>query len=96
MDYKLLSKALVLRLREVMSSFIHPDQTYCVANRYISGNFIWIRDILELSTSLATLTGLISIHQKKAFNQVEHQYLWQTFAAFGLKLWLYSYGPSTL
>ncbi|XP_077429684.1 uncharacterized protein LOC144056610 [Vanacampus margaritifer] len=28
-DYKILSKALALRLRGVMSSIIHPDQTYC-------------------------------------------------------------------
>lgn len=28
-------------------------------------------------------TGLISREKEKAFNQVKHQYLWQTLAAFG-------------
>ncbi|TWW71623.1 Transposon TX1 uncharacterized 149 kDa protein ORF 2 [Takifugu flavidus] len=82
-DHKTLSKVLALRLREVMLSIIHPDHAYCVPNRFISDNVTLIRDILELSSSSATQTGHISIDQEKAFDQVEHQYLWQTLAAFG-------------
>ncbi|KAI3359013.1 hypothetical protein L3Q82_015397 [Scortum barcoo] len=32
-DYKVLSKALALRLREVMAEVVHVDQTYCVPGR---------------------------------------------------------------
>ncbi|KAF7649610.1 hypothetical protein LDENG_00138880 [Lucifuga dentata] len=82
-DYKILSKALACRLRDVMNSVIHIDQSYCVAGRLISDNIMLILDVLEVSGSLAVHTGLISIDQEKAFDQVEHQYLWQTLAAFG-------------
>ncbi|KAI3359137.1 hypothetical protein L3Q82_002592 [Scortum barcoo] len=82
-DYKIMSKVLASRLREVMASIIHPDQTYCVPGRLISDNVTLIRDILEVSGSLAVDTGLISIDQEKAFDRVEHKYLWQTLAAFG-------------
>lgn len=72
---------MALRLREVMSSSIHPNQTYCVPNRFISDNVTLIRDILELSSSLATQTGLIFIDQGTAFDPAEQQYLWQTLVA---------------
>ncbi|KAI3375656.1 hypothetical protein L3Q82_003720 [Scortum barcoo] len=48
-DYKILPKVLASRLREVMASIIHPDQTYCVPGRLISDNVTLIRDILEVS-----------------------------------------------
>ncbi|KAI3373012.1 hypothetical protein L3Q82_023446 [Scortum barcoo] len=81
-DYKIMSKVLASRLREVMASIIHPDQTYCVPGRLISDNVTLIRDILEVSGSLAVDTGLISIDQEKAFDRVEHKYLWQNFSCF--------------
>ena len=34
-EYKLLSKALAIRLSEVLEQVIHPDQTYCVPGRLI-------------------------------------------------------------
>lgn len=37
-DYKILSKALAIRLTGVKPTLVHPDQTCCVPRRMIQGN----------------------------------------------------------
>ncbi|KAI3374948.1 hypothetical protein L3Q82_021473 [Scortum barcoo] len=82
-DYKLLSKALANRLRGAMVQVIHWDQTYCVPGRSMVDNAYLIRDVLEVSSSLGIDTGLISLDQEKAFDRVEHNFLWKVMERFG-------------
>lgn len=82
-DYKLLSKTLANRLAGVMDSVIHPDQTYCVPRRSVFDNISLVRDVLEVSKLLNLDCGLISLDQEKAFDRVEHCYLWRVLEAFG-------------
>ncbi|KAI3354576.1 hypothetical protein L3Q82_019081 [Scortum barcoo] len=82
-DYKLLSKALANRLRgKLWSKVIHQDQTYCVPGRSMVDNVYLIRDVLEVSSSLGIDTGLISLDQEKAFDRVEHNFLWKVHGEF--------------
>uniref|UniRef100_A0A3B4TQD0 Reverse transcriptase domain-containing protein n=1 Tax=Seriola dumerili TaxID=41447 RepID=A0A3B4TQD0_SERDU len=82
-DYKLLSKALSNRLSKVMGQLIHADQTYCVPGRLINDNITLIRDFLDICKLFGIRAGIISIDQEKAFDRVEHEYLWLTLSAFG-------------
>ncbi|KAI3353605.1 hypothetical protein L3Q82_004810 [Scortum barcoo] len=82
-NYKLLSKALANRLKEAMEQVIHLDQTYCVPGRSMVDNIYLIRDVLEVSSSLGINTGLISLDQEKAFDRVEHNFLWKVMERFG-------------
>jgi hypothetical protein len=83
-DYKLLSKVLSNRLKKVMDQLIHRSQTYCVPGRSIVDNVSLIRDILVVSGSLGLDTGLVSLDQEKAFDRVEHRYLWKVLQRYGL------------
>lgn len=49
-------------------------------------NIYLIRDVLEGSRSLSPNTGLIALDQEKAFDRVEHHFLWKTMVRFWFKI----------
>ncbi|CAM5139375.1 unnamed protein product [Eretmochelys imbricata] len=69
-DYKIVAKAISLRLGSVMADVIHPDQTYTVPGRSIFDNLFLVRDLLELGRREGLSFALLSLYQEKAFDQV--------------------------
>ncbi|CAM2112257.1 unnamed protein product [Caretta caretta] len=83
-DYKIVAKAISLRLGSVMADVIHPDQTYTVPGRSIFDNLFLVRDLLELGRRGAVCRSpSLSLDQEKAFDRVDHGYLLSTLRAFG-------------
>ena len=60
------------------------DQTYCIPGRSIKDNLFLIRDMVDVSKVFGLDIGLISIDQEKAFDRVDHGYLFRMLNAFGL------------
>ncbi|CAM2097255.1 unnamed protein product [Caretta caretta] len=83
MDYKVVAKAISLRLGSVLTDAVHPDQTYTVLGRTILDNLYLVRDILELGCRDGLSFALLSLDQEKAFNRVDHGYLLSTLRASG-------------
>ncbi|CAM2118270.1 unnamed protein product [Caretta caretta] len=84
-DYRVVAKAILLRLGSVLADVVHPDQTYTVPGRTIFDNLYLVRDLLELGRRDGLLFALLCLDQEKAFDRVDHRYLLGTLRAFGFR-----------
>ena len=86
-DYKIASKAITERLKPVMKSILHRDQTCGVVGRSIFSNLQLIRDTLDMIDKTNESGILVILDQEKAFDRVDHSFLMCTLVKFG-------FGPS--
>ena len=85
-DAKIASKALTLRIRKVLSGLISSDQTAYVKGRYIGESVRLLNDILEYTDNNNIEAILFSADFEKAFDSVDHTFLFATLTEF-------SFGP---
>ena len=86
-DYKIASKIITERLKLVMASIVHQDQTCGVVGRTIFSNLQLVRDTLDMIDKTNETGIFVSLDQEKAFDRVDHSFLLRTLAKFG-------FGPS--
>lgn len=83
-DYKILSKVLSNRLKGFIDLVIGTDQSYCVPDRSMLDNLFLMRDIFDICTLYDFNIGIISLDQEKAFDRVDHSFLFATLQTFGV------------
>ena len=76
-DTKNASKAIATRLKMVIQKLIHHNQTAYVGNRYI-GEASRVSDILEFTAENEMEAILFSADFEKAFDSIEHSFLFAT------------------
>ena len=81
-DYKIIAFALANRLHSVLADIIHLDQTGYVKNRYIGCNVRNVIDIYEHCETNNIGGAIISIDFKKAFDSLEHNFLYKVLEKF--------------
>ncbi|KAL2080679.1 hypothetical protein ACEWY4_024472 [Coilia grayii] len=82
-DYKILAKVLTLRLGRVIGLVVHPDQTCGVPGRSCALNLALVRDVVCWSEQRGLSAALLSLDQEKAFDRVDHRFLFQVLRHMG-------------
>lgn len=82
-DIKILTKALSNRLRPIMHKIIHHSQT-AVDKRKIDYTVHLLRDLVDLINKDDSEGAFIFLDQEKAFDRVDHDFLFSTMSAFGI------------
>ncbi|CAM2117180.1 unnamed protein product [Caretta caretta] len=84
--YKVIAKAISLRLGSMLADVVHPNQTYTVPGWTLFDNLYLVQDLLELGCRDGLSFAFLSLDQEKAFDRVDHKYLLGT-------LWVFGFGP---
>ena len=82
-DCKIVSKALCNRLKGVIGSIVHPDQTCGIPGRSITDNLHLLRNVLDYVEQKGMKLVLLSLDQMKAFDNVSHEFLFEALERFG-------------
>lgn len=82
-DFKILAKVLANRLKKVLPKIIKTTQAYGVQGRDIADVVKSIRDTIYYMKEKGKGGFLISLDLEKAFDRVEHEFLFDVLKAFG-------------
>ena len=74
-DYKIAAAAIADRLRKVLPTLIHEDQTCGIPNRSIYENLFRLRDMINNTRTNNTNMILVGLDQEKAFDRVDRRFL---------------------
>ena len=81
--YKIIAKAMALRLKKVVGDIVHTDQTGFLKGRYIGENIRLIMDLMEY-TSRKKIKGLLmQCDFLKAYDSISWEYLNKVVRAYG-------------
>ena len=81
-DYKILSKVLANRIKEVLGEIIHHDQVGYIKDRNI-GEAVRLIDDMFFYSQNQTNGFLVAVDFEKAFDSVDHEFLFHVLELFG-------------
>jgi hypothetical protein len=77
-DYKILAKVLVGKLKPHMPALVHEDQQCSVQSRNLRRHAHGLRDIIAYKHDKHVGASILSLDQEKAFDRVSHSHLHNT------------------
>ena len=82
-DYKILTKILANRLKQVLPDVISEEQNCSIPDKTISHNLFLIRDIIPYAKDKNNNFYLLQIDQEKAFDKTDRFFLFKAIKKLG-------------
>jgi len=82
-DVKIITKAITLKLNPILETIISPTQTAYVPGRQVTDNNFLLDKIIQLANKTKENLFILSLDAKKAFDSVDHEYMYSTLKSFG-------------
>ena len=82
-DYKIFATVIVRRLRALLNTLVGHHQASSVPGREIHSLSFTTRDVIAYTLSRSARGLLVSLDQEKAFDRLEHAYIFNVLTAFG-------------
>ena len=73
-----------MRIKKVIAKLVHCDQTAYVSNQYIGESNHLVSDMIEYTNENDIEAILFSAGFEKAFDSIEHPFLFAVLKSFGL------------
>ena len=83
-DLKIYARVLTNRLRPLMPTLVHPDQSGFIKGRHIQHPLLTMYDLQESVTTRGDEAYATVVDFEKAYDRVNWEYLWATLRHFGL------------
>ena len=77
-DYKILTKILANRLKQILPDIISQEQNCSIPQRTIFNNLFLIRDLIKYQKEKKQKFYLLQVDQEKAFDEIDRPFLFQT------------------
>ena len=81
-DYKIIAKCIATRLKTVLDSLIHTDQSGFLKGRHIGSNIRSTIDILQYTTDNKLPGAILLLDIEKAFDSLERAFMMKTLERF--------------
>jgi exonuclease III len=82
-DYKLMTKVLSIKLTQVAPTMIHPDQAGFMPGRSIFDHIRLAQTMISFAETIKDQDGyIIALDQEKAYDRIDHDYLWAAMRNF--------------
>lgn len=83
-DYKIMTKAISMKLGKIASELIHPNQAGFVPGRSLFDQVKLSQMVLDFADIDEKNGCIIALDQEKAYDKIDHEYLWEILKEYDI------------